>query len=91
MTNIKFNMNDYIRVKLTARGVAIHKQSHEKLMNAMRPNGAYEVPKWLAYEPPKLEADGYWREQLWQVMQLFGPHILVGMYSPIETEIIIEV
>ena len=85
MTRIPFNVNDYVRVRLTETGLAIHKALHDDLM-AQLPNAST-----LVYEPPKVDAEGWSRWQLWHLMQDFGPHILMGAKAPFETEIQFEV
>ena len=46
---IKFNINHYVKVKLTDKGREIHREEYEKLMS----NLSYD------YTPPKEDEDGY--------------------------------
>jgi len=74
-----FNINNYVRVKLTPSGKDIHKQYYESIRN-MRTN--------YTYEPPKEDTKGFSRFQLWELMSLFGEHIYMGMREqPFETTI----
>lgn len=38
------------------------------------------------YSPPK-EVDGWWEDQMWSIMQLFGPHQFLGGNPPFDTVI----
>ena len=79
---VKFNINNYVRVKLTPYGLSILEQQHNEL--------AAKFPKIREFMPPKM-VDGWCRFQLWSLMQTFGPSISIGMNNvPFETEIEIE-
>jgi hypothetical protein len=80
---IKFNVNSYVRVRLTDKGRELHRADWDSLLKPLKP------PRW-EYQPPQ-ENDGWWRTQAWHLMQLFGPHITMGMPAPFQTEILIEV
>ncbi len=73
--NIPFNMNDYVRVKLTDKGREIHKKTWTSLVPRMK------------YNPPKEDKDGWSEWQLWVLMQEFGAHIAMGIESPLESNI----
>jgi hypothetical protein len=76
---MKFNINHDVRVKLTDRGMSLHKESHDKFWAQFE----REAPK---YTPPKEDADGWSTWQLWTLMHDFGPYI--SMFdTPFETEI----
>jgi hypothetical protein len=73
---IRVNINNYCRIKLTENGVAI-------FIN-------YYV-KYGMTRTPVLDSEGYLREQLWCVMKIFGDYSdWGGSDSPFESEIIIE-
>ena len=67
---IKINLNDTIKVRLTERGKRILEQNFKEI---------------------KIDEDGYYRKPLWYIMQEFGEYMGVGLSSPIEMEIIIDV
>lgn len=77
---VRFNINEYIRVKLTPRGKAIHQALHDEL-NRRFPGAQ------LIYRPPTEDAEGWSRWQAWDLMQTFGPHISMGFDPPFETTI----
>lgn len=77
---MRFNVNDYVRVRLTDEGRAIHRKEYDDLIAA--------YPKIThAYTRPKEDAEGWSKWQLWDLMQRFGPYITMGMCPPFETEI----
>jgi hypothetical protein len=65
MRMIDYNINSYMRVKLTSKG--------REVLGA-----EYAGKEWA----PKPDADGWYRLQGWEVMQLFGPHIQSWSTSP---------
>jgi hypothetical protein len=67
MARIAFNANEYVRVQLTDLGREIHRKHWEPFCNAQLP-----------YSPPKEDEEGWSRFQLWELMQLFGPHTYLG-------------
>lgn len=77
---IRFNINEYFRVKLTPRGKAIHRAEHDAL-NARFPSANLE------YHEPEEDSDGWSKWQAWSLMQTFGPHISMGFDPPFETTI----
>lgn len=80
---VKFNINDYVLVKLTPLGRVIHKANHIELFeNAkFRPD----------YTPPKEDADGWSKWQMHDLMSQFGHQLQLGFDIPFETTIQIEV
>lgn len=74
------NVNDYIKLKLNQKGLNILRDRHDELRRA--------VPKYdRNWTPPNTDANGYSRFQLWEAMQIFGPHITMGMEPPFSTEV----
>ena len=80
---MRFNVNNYFRVKLTPEGEAILKQAHDEIQPLLPESARKEFEL-------RLTPDGWYRAQAWSIMQDFGPHIGIGMNSPFETEIEIE-
>lgn len=79
---MKFNVNNNVRVRLTAEGLDILRVQHEKL--------AKEYPKVLAYRAPftpPASVDGWTTYQLWWLMAVFGNYMSCGCNPPFETEI----
>lgn len=79
---IRFNVNHFVRVKLTDRGRKILRENYARDMGAMANKHPY-----LETTP---DAEGWTRFQLWDLMREFGGSIGCGMNGPFETEIIIE-
>ena len=80
---MKFNINDYVRVKLTDLGRYIYYHQYDEL------NKIYG--KQVCEPSYPKEVDGWYRAQLWSIMELFGPHIGMGKLNVFETIIEIEV
>ncbi|MDM0024095.1 hypothetical protein [Variovorax saccharolyticus] len=73
---IDFNVNNYVSVKLTDVGRAHHRADFENWTSGLR--------KRRAYEPPKEDAEGWSRWQLWHFMELFGPMVHLGSLLPFD-------
>lgn len=82
MTPVKFNVNQYISVRLTDYGREYLRLRFVELEER------YNLD--LEYTPP-VEVDGWSTFQLWELMESFGPIIGLGAKLPFETEIILEV
>jgi len=82
MSNLHFNINHNVRVKLTKKGLAIHRAEHDELMRRL-PGPA----RWEYKEPN--DAEGWSQWQMWELMQTFGAHISMGGELPFSTEILI--
>lgn len=78
-----FNLNDDVGVRLTERGREIHLRDHQELMATIVANGGPS----LQYRPPVEDAGGWSWWQLWHLMQVFGPHITMGMAPPFGLQI----
>lgn len=83
---MKVNLNDRIRVKLTARGREIHRENFDDFWRSS--NFGYKHQ----YKPPEEDADGWSTWQLWGFMEQFGKHMHIGFgpLLPVETEVEIE-
>lgn len=75
---IPFNLNEYIRVKLTDAGREIHRAEHEAI-----------IPH-IEYRPPRVDADGWSEFQAWCFMKTFGDHFRMGCEEPCEMEIQVQ-
>lgn len=74
-----FNMNDYVRVKLTAEGKAMLAREAAELRRS------HPKVTW-SYIPPLEDEEGYSKWQLWKLMSEFGPHIHLGcrmLFDPV--------
>jgi hypothetical protein len=72
---MRFNINDRVRVKLTDLGRKIHRENWEPIV----------APR--AYHPRDEDKDGWSEWQMWELMNMFGPHLANGSPVPFETEI----
>jgi len=70
---IFFDINYKVRVKLNPWGRGIYMDHYAK----------YGVE----CEPPERDSDGWSEFQLWNLMEVYGPHMTIGMKVPFETEI----
>ncbi len=81
MNEVEFNINDYVKVKLTERGLKIHREKYDDLDRRM--NGLFS--KHYPYTTPTVDSEGYSKWQLWDLMQRFGTHINLCGELPFET------
>ena len=75
--HIPFNINEKIRLKLNDKGREIHRQHYEAISKRLS----------IEYTGPEVDADGWSEMQLWEVMELFGPHIHMGCVVPFEATV----
>jgi hypothetical protein len=71
----RFNVNEYVRVKLTEEGRAYHRKWYRT---------RYPM---LEYRAPDESDDGWSKWQLWSLMQEFGDGIYMGGPMPFSTTI----
>ena len=84
---IHINLNECVKFKLTDHGKDIFYHRFDGLNESIIRRGL----KPIAPKMPKTDADGYTRMQLWEFMELYGPHIGMAKESCIESlEIIYE-
>lgn len=82
-----FNLNHYVRVKLTDEGRKIHKARHLALLEMA---GAFGGKGW-EYTPPKEDENGWSKWQMHNLMESFGAYCVMGRPVPFETEIEFEI
>lgn len=76
---MRFNMNQYVKVKLTDVGREKLQQDHQKLYSTFKSSREFRLPKE--------DEDGWSKWQMWHLFEAFGPHIHLGARIPFETEI----
>ncbi|NIH77359.1 hypothetical protein FHV99_004611 [Ochrobactrum sp. P20RRXII] len=82
-TDIDFNINNHVRVRLTDDGKAILAAQYESLRTSF--------PKLPPHAPKQEDEDGYASFQMWDLMQSFGSHIHLGSTRlPFQTSIRFE-
>lgn len=74
-----FNINDWIKVKLTDKGKEILHNYWNRICLAVP-----QLKPDPSYFATHTDADGYTRFQLWEFMQIFGEHLRLG--SPLYIE-----
>jgi hypothetical protein len=75
-----FNINEIVLAKLTDHGRAVHASDHA-IFWAQHGKPAME------YRPPKEDAEGWSRWQMWDLMRSFGQHTGLAMPPCFETTI----
>lgn len=78
---IRFNVNDWVRVRLTDLGRAIHRKRFREL------NATLPITADFSYRPPNEDKDGWSDWQLHYLMQTFGPQMGCCSDLVFETEI----
>ena len=76
MEEIKINLNDMVKFKLTDHGKDIYYHQFDELNEFVRTYGGIPIIPTM----PKVDEEGYTKLQLWQFMEIYGPHI--GMAKP---------
>ena len=76
---MKFNINNYVKVRLTDRGKQALKDNHYKVFAG--------VLDRFPYREPVEDEDGMVKFQMWDLMQRLGPLCRLGSRCPFETEI----
>lgn len=77
---MRFNFNEYIRVRLTDEGREQYRRSVEALRSMMPPSVAAAFP----FTPRKEDVDGWSDWQGWELMKTFGPWMIMGAPLPFE-------
>ena len=83
MKTIDFNINHYVRVKLSNEGLRILREQHEDLKAAF--------PKLDDFVEPVVDEEGYSKFQMWSLMRTFGEAMSACKLVPFETWIQFEV
>ena len=77
---IRYNLNDYVKFKLTDHGKEIFYHQFDKWNEeSLKEHGTLFIkPRF-----PEEDENGYTKMQLWQFMHLYGPHLWNGCEPPI--------
>ncbi|MEC7118517.1 MAG: hypothetical protein VXW65_01260 [Pseudomonadota bacterium] len=82
MSEVRFDVNQYVKVRLTKRGLEILKQQHDELYASI-PSKIKRV-----WSPPVVDAEGYSEFQLHHLMNIFGEQMhCENAHLPFDTEI----
>ena len=78
-----FNINDYVKVKLTQKGKYLYSHQYDEMnKRILKSGGTPLTPIELQYD-----SDGYTEFQLWHLMSIFGEYLFNGCDVPFETTI----
>lgn len=84
------NINDTVRVRLTAHGHAVLRRAHAERWGA---RATEHAERWgggagpYAFAPPAVDAEGFSPFQLWQLMSEFGAELGPTGPMPFESEL----
>lgn len=87
METVQTNINMYVYVKLKESGYKILREHNAELNNKIMKFGGKGVP----YEDPDVDEEGWTKYQMWELMKIFGSSIMLGVETPFETTIKMEV
>ena len=76
MRFVEFNLNEYVWVQLTDKGRQIYQEWVEDL--------------GLDHTPAEEDPDGWSKWQAWQLAQLFGEYMGMGVFLPFATTVRID-
>lgn len=79
------NANENVKVKLTDFGISVLKERHDELNNFMKQQGGKGLEKFEL----RLDEEGFYRTQLWSLMNEFGHVMSMGYEVPFNLNIII--
>jgi len=82
-----FNINDYIRVKVTERGFAVMDATDDALNATIAPLPAAFLRRSIRRRREQAENDGWSEWQAWDLFETFGTSMHLGCDIPFETEI----
>lgn len=78
---MRFDVNGFVKVRLTKKGHAIHHATHDLVMGPLK----YEH----RFVPLVEDMEGWSEWQLWELMRVFGQYLYQGCEMPFETFILI--
>lgn len=89
MKEVKINLNDMVKFKLTDKGKQVWHERFEKVRMRLAAKGIFPT---IWDSDPKVDEDGYTTCQLHDFMGTFGKHMTVGVPNIIDPiDLIFEV
>ena len=70
------NINDSVKVKLTPYGKEMYVKHYKDLFSYI-PNED-RCLSWQFDQPPKEDDEGYYHDEMWSLMMIFGKHMYMG-------------
>lgn len=92
MPEIKFNLNHYVKVKISKAGLLWWKEKDDAFWRNINARGGYPIEeriKPIEWYEKKVGEDGYVKIQFWEFMKEFGEGIEFGRLPLFDTDIII--
>ena len=83
---LRFNINDYIRVKLLDKGYQLLADRHNRYLNVLKTWDERNAD----YYRKKADSEGYTSFQAWDFMETFGSVTGLGAHGYYSTDILIE-
>lgn len=80
---VKFNINDIVKVKLNDNSKDILKERYKKLRTVVNNNDGILDD----HKPRKEDENGYVKFQLWELLDIFGDRVYLSGQLPFESEI----
>ena len=83
----EFSLNQNVKVRLTNHGIGILRDAHYDLQEKMcLISYSYEKQPFVL----SLDEDGYYKTQMWALMQSFGNYVGIAKEPPFDIKILIE-
>lgn len=82
--DFQFNLNHYVKVKLTDFGIQILKQRRDDINAMIKERGG----KGFGEYEHIFDAEGYTQFQAWDLMNTFGSYMSLGCKLPFELDVI---
>lgn len=74
-----FNINSFVKVKLTEEGIRILEYQYNERLKEMSP----QIRKTMGhFKKPRVDKKGYSEFQLWELMHHFGNYMYNGNMNP---------
>ena len=70
-----FNINNYVKIKLTDEGLKILETQHNEMLKKLTPETAKNIGP---FRVPEVDQEGYSQIKLWELMHLFGNYMRNG-------------
>ena len=81
---MKFNVNCWCRVKLTATGVEVLRRYHQPVVESFTQRDK-PIPEFARVD--RYAVGDMYETELWGIMHIFGPYLQVGDKIPFEMDI----
>lgn len=86
ITEIPFNINSIIKVKLSLKGESILKDYHDATRQKIKDTTGHTLfPKFEV----TVDEDGYHEMQMWSIFTIFGPHLNASLDVPFDTNVLL--